>query len=288
MLFSMTGYGKVTEEIYSKSIQVEIKTLNSKSLDLYTRIPNQYKSMESEMRKIISDALFRGKIDFTINITSHGNTNDSHINQELAASYFQEFKKLNETIGQENVDYLSLIMRMPDVLMTSNDELQEDEKQKILELVRRACESVNAFRRQEGIALEKEFSKQIGEIDTLLSQVERYESERITSIRERLLSSLKEIGEYDVNRFQQELIYYLEKLDVSEEKMRLGNHLDYFLKTMLNEHESTGKKLGFIAQEMGREINTLGSKSNHAELQKLVVNMKDALEKIKEQVLNTL
>lgn len=288
MLFSMTGYGKISKEIAGKSIQVEIKTLNSKNFDLYSKLPNSYKSIENDARKMISDSLVRGKMDFILTVTHLGNSNDLQMNQSLALAYYEELKKLNQSVGQENADYLSLIMRMPDVFKTAEEELSEEETAAILQSVQEACQLVNDFRRQEGIALEKEFTTQIEEIRSLLAQVEPYESTRIDSIKERLLSSLKEIGEYDVNRFQQELIYYLEKLDISEEKMRLGNHLDYFLKTMNGQEENVGKKLGFIAQEIGREINTLGSKCNHSDIQKIVVNMKDALEKIKEQVLNTL
>lgn len=283
----MTGYGKVSAEISGKNIQVEIRTLNSKSFDIYTKIPSQYKALENEMRKIISDTLSRGKIDFYVTVTHLGKSSDIHINQELAKTYYEELKSLNQAIGQENVDYLSILMRMPDVMTSDDAELEDDEKQKILALVTSSCTAVNTFRRQEGVALEKEFTKQIETIGLLLNQVEPYEEERVASIRQRLLNSLNEIGEYDENRFQQELIYYLEKLDVSEEKMRLNNHLNYFIKTM-EEADISGKKLGFIAQEIGREINTLGSKCNHVEIQKIVVNMKDTLEKIKEQVLNTL
>lgn len=288
MLFSMTGYGKVSEEISGKNIQLEIRTLNSKNFDFYSKVPNQYKALENEIRKIISDTLTRGKIDFFLSVNHLEGSSSVKINHQLAKAYYEELKTLNETIGQKEVDYLSMLLRMPEIFITSSDELGEEEKETVLEFVKNACQAVNEFRRQEGIALEKEFTKQIEEIRTLLGQIEPYEEERISTIRERLLSSLSEIGEYDENRFQQELIYYLEKLDVSEEKMRLTNHLDYFLKTMNDTNENVGKKLGFISQEIGREINTLGSKCSHAAIQKIVVNMKDALEKIKEQVLNTL
>ena len=195
-------------------------------------------------------------------------------------------KAANEAIGQKDVDYLSLILKMPEIFVTAKDELTDEIKSELISLVKKACGSVNDFRRQEGLALEKDFNANIEGIRLLLNDVEQYETERVEGIRQKMTKALEEIGSYDEARFQQEMIYYMEKLDVSEEKMRLSNHLDYFLSTI--KEKEPGKKLGFIAQEIGREINTLGSKCNHAEIQKLVVNMKDALEKIKEQVLNTL
>mgnify|MGYP001627130995 CR=1 FL=1 len=288
MLMSMTGFGKTTGTYQSKKVSVEIRSLNSKSLDLNVRLASTYRELEAEIRKIILEQLDRGKIDVNINLDSTGDTKNFTINRDLANAYYEDLKGVNELIGEQSHDYLSLIMRMPDIYINEREEITSDEREWILNLVREACTNLNSFRRQEGEALEKEFTQRIGEIRDLLNEVPKYENERIDVIRERMRKGLEELNnqKYDDNRFEQELIYYIEKLDVSEEKMRLANHLDYFLSTMAL--PSGGKKLGFISQEIGREINTLGSKSNHAEMQKLVVDMKDSLEKIKEQILNTL
>lgn len=288
MLMSMTGFGRVSGTYESKKISVEVRSLNSKGLDLNVRIHNYYKELEPLARKAVSGKLERGKVDLIINIDSTGDSKTYSINTDLAKSYFNDLKSVNDLIGQTTDDYLSVLVRMPDIFVNEREELQEGEKTTVLELVNDACEKLNEFRRQEGIALEKEFTERIGSIRTLLAEVPKYEQERIDIVRERIRKGLEEIaaGGYDENRLEQELIYYIEKLDVSEEKMRLTNHLDYFISTVKT--PGAGKKLGFIAQEIGREINTLGSKSNHAEMQKLVVDMKDNLEKIKEQVLNTL
>lgn len=284
----MTGFGKTTGTYQSKKVSVEIRSLNSKSLDLNVRLASTYRELEAEIRKIILEQLDRGKIDVNINLDSTGDTKNFTINRDLANAYYEDLKGVNELIGEQSHDYLSLIMRMPDIYINEREEITSDEREWILNLVREACTNLNSFRRQEGEALEKEFTQRIGEIRDLLNEVPKYENERIDVIRERMRKGLEELNnqKYDDNRFEQELIYYIEKLDVSEEKMRLANHLDYFLSTMAL--PSGGKKLGFISQEIGREINTLGSKSNHAEMQKLVVDMKDSLEKIKEQILNTL
>lgn len=286
MLYSMTGYGKTNETVANKTITVEIRTLNSKTTDLYTKIPNQYKELDLAIRQIVSDELKRGKIDLILTIESTGETSSVKINKELAKTYYDDLKATVDLLGQKEVDYLALILRMPDIFIQASNELLDEEKEAILATVKKACQQVQLFRKQEGDALEQEFTGQINTIRTGLLNVEQYEEERVESVRQRMTKALEEIGSYDEVRFHQELIYYIEKLDVSEEKMRLSNHLDYFLKTM--KEDEAGKKLGFIAQEIGREINTLGSKCNHGEIQKLVVNMKDALEKIKEQVLNTL
>jgi len=282
----MTGYGKATGSVADKTISIEIKTLNSKSVDLYTKIPNQYRELDPVIRQVISEELKRGKIDFLLTIENTGTSAAVQINKELAKAYFEDLKAANEAIGQKEVDYLSLILKMPEIFVTAKDELTDEIKNELISLVKKACGSVNDFRRQEGIALERDFIANIEGIRLLLNDVDQYEAERVEGVRQKMTKALEEIGSYDEARFQQEMIYYMEKLDVSEEKMRLSNHLDYFLSTM--KENEPGKKLGFIAQEIGREINTLGSKCNHAEIQKLVVNMKDALEKIKEQVLNTL
>lgn len=288
MLKSMTGYGKATSNFLNKRITVEARSLNSKSLDLTVRYAPIYKELEGDIRSLISENLDRGKIDITINIDGTGDSKNYTINKDLAIAYYNDLKSVNEAIGEKSDDYLSLIVKMPDIFINEKEELSDAEKKWLLDLVQQAADQLNDFRRQEGISLEKEFTARIEDIRRLLLEVPKYESERIDTIRERMKKSLEDLGNtsYDDNRFEQELIFYIEKLDVSEEKMRLMNHLDYFLETMVL--PSGGKKLGFISQEIGREINTLGSKSNHAEMQKLVVDMKDNLEKIKEQILNTL
>lgn len=288
MVQSMTGYGKISESFQGKTISVEVKSLNSKSLDVYARVANQYKDQELAVRQIINDTLERGKIDITISIENTANSKGTEINKDLAINYFNELKALNNHIKQEEVDYLSLILRMPDIFVQSNEETSSEELAFLSNLVTKTCHLVKEFRNQEGKALEIEFQERIGVIKELLSQVPPFEQARIETIRERMRKSLEEMEglQVDANRFEQELIFYIEKLDISEEKMRLANHLDYFLETMNT--PAPGKKLGFITQELGREINTLGSKSYHVELQKIVVEMKDNLEKIKEQVLNTL
>ena len=288
MLKSMTGYGKATAAYSGKRVSVEVRSLNSKSLDLNVRYAPIYKELEGNIRSIIGEYLDRGKVDVTINIDGTGDAKNYTVNQDLAKAYYKDLKALNDTIGEKSEDYLSLILRMPDIYINEKEELTDGEKEWLLGLVKEASEQLNIFRRQEGSALEKEFTERIEDIRRLLLEVPKYENERIDTIRERMRKALEELEtkSYDDNRFEQELIFYIEKLDVSEEKMRLMNHLDYFLETMVL--PSGGKKLGFISQEIGREINTLGSKSNHAEMQKLVVDMKDNLEKIKEQILNTL
>ena len=289
MLHSMTGYGKATGSFEGKKISVEIKALNSKSLDLYTRIAGPYREKELEIRQYITNALDRGKVEVNINIESTGNSKSLEINKDLALAYYKDLIETNILLGETTSDYLSLIVKMPEIFTQSKESTSEEEFTFLHELVAEACMNLNTFRRQEGEALEKEFNDRIEEIRSLLNQVEKYETTRIDTIKERMRKGLEEAGNvvgFDENRFQQELIFYIEKLDISEEKMRLANHLDYFLETMIL--PSAGKKLGFITQEIGREINTLGSKSYHVELQKMVVDMKDSLEKIKEQVLNTL
>jgi uncharacterized protein (TIGR00255 family) len=284
----MTGYGKATGTFEGKKVSIEIKALNSKSMDLYIRIASAYREKELELRQKVTSMLDRGKVDVNLVIESTGATKSVEINKDLAKAYFQDLMKTNEIVNQNDIDYMALILKMPDIFIQSKDEVSADEAAFIDNLMEEACNHLNAFRRQEGLALEKEFTERINEIKNLLSRVPEYENLRIDTIRDRMKKGLEEIQavNYDENRFQQELIYYIEKLDVTEEKMRLSNHLDYFLETMVL--PAAGKKLGFITQEIGREINTLGSKSYHVELQKIVVEMKDSLEKIKEQVLNTL
>ena len=288
MVLSMTGFGKSNGVFESKKVSVEIRSLNSKGLDLSLKIASPYRDLETDIRKMLSENLDRGKVDIGIFIESTNESHNNIINNEVATKYYSAIKKLNESWGEAPQDYLSIVLRMPEVLNTQTAELTEEEKKWILNLVNKTCGKLNDFRAQEGAALKKEFELRIGEIRSLLSQIEAFEDIRILQIKERILKGLKELEHpgLDQNRLEQEMIFYLEKLDVSEEKMRLTNHLNYFIETMSS--PLSGKKLGFIAQELGREINTLGSKSNHGDMQRLVVEMKDNLEKIKEQVLNTL
>lgn len=284
----MTGYGKATGTFQTKKVSIEIRSLNSKSMDLNVRMSSVYRDLEGEIRKILGDSMDRGKIDLNINVESTGETKNFTINKDLAKAYYHDLKSVNESIGEKSIDYLSMILRMPDIYINEREEVSPEEKVWILELTKEACDSMNEFRRQEGKALEDEFTTRIEDIRRLLNEVPKYENERIETVRERMRKALEELSnsKHDDNRLEQEMIFYIEKFDVSEEKMRLSNHLDYYLETM--KLPLSGKKLGFISQEIGREVNTLGSKSNHAEMQKLVVDMKDNLEKIKEQILNTL
>lgn len=288
MLKSMTGFGKATGSFNSKKVSIEIRSLNSKSMDLNTRMPSLYKELDSVFRKMMSGGLGRGKADLSINIDSLGDESTVSLDKSLIETYYKELKEINTLLGEKTEDYLSLIMRMPDVYANHKADLSDEEKVWIVELVKEAIKNINDFRRKEGEDLEREFNTRIDDIRRLLSEVPKYEDDRIVTIRERMKKGLEDIqtGTYDDNRFEQEMIFYIEKLDVAEEKMRLSNHLDYFTETM--KLPQSGKKLGFIAQEIGREVNTLGSKANHAEMQKLVIDMKDNLEKIKEQILNTL
>lgn len=289
MLKSMTGFGKATGTFHTKKVSVEIRSLNSKSIDLNARIASQYREVEPAIRKLVANELSRGKVDVSVQIDSIGDESAIKLNAGLAKSYYNDLKSLNDAIGESTQDYLPLIMRMPDIFNTDRDGLSEEEKTWVLGLVKEATDKLNEFRRKEGLELESEYDDRISEIRGFLAEIPKYENERIETIRERMKKGLEDIqakSGYDENRFEQEMIFYIEKLDVAEEKMRLSNHLDYFLETMKT--EVAGKKLGFISQEIGREINTLGSKSNHAQMQVLVIGMKDNLEKIKEQILNTL
>jgi len=287
MLMSMTGYGKATGSFEGKKVTVELRSLNSKSLDLNMRLVSAYKELEPQLRNLIAEHLDRGKVDMIVQIDSTGESKSVSINKDLAQAYFKDLEEVNMLIGGKTEDYLSLILRMPDIYVNEREELTEKEKAWILDLNKQACDALNTFRRQEGKALEIEFSARIGDIRTYLAAIPQYEQERVETVKERIRKGLEELqAQPDQNRLEQEMIFYIEKMDVSEEKMRLTNHLDYFMQTMTT--LNSGKKLGFISQEIGREINTLGSKSNHVEMQKLVVGMKDALEKIKEQILNTL
>ena len=288
MVHSMTGYGKSSGVFNGKTVSVELRSLNSKSLDLYVKTPNAYRDKELIIRKLIGEQLERGKIDVSVSIENSVNSKNVEINKELAQVYYNDLKKLNDLTANSAVDYISLILKMPDIFTQTTEEITEEEISFLMNLIQLACENLNEFRKQEGLALEKEYSEKIEDIRLLLLAVEPFEALRIETVKEKIRKGLEELENttIDESRLQQELIYYLEKLDVSEEKMRLTNHLDYFIETM--QIQASGRKLGFITQEIGREINTLGSKSNHAEMQKIVVNMKDNLEKIKEQILNTL
>lgn len=286
MILSMTGYGKAVAECSDKKITIEIRSLNSKSLDLNTRLPFLYKVKELDIRKLLSEKLQRGKVDFSVNTEATADNKAQQINPEIIKAYINEFKVIIPEATDPEL--LAIVMRLPDVMAFTCKELDEEEWNIFLKVLNEAIENLNQFRLAEGKVLEQDFIQRIGKIKELLVQVEPFEKERIQTLKERFTKNLEELSsEYDQNRFEQELIYYLEKLDITEEKVRLKNHCDYFLEN-LNSNESEGKKLGFICQEIGREINTLGSKSNHSEMQKIVVQMKDELEKVKEQVLNIL
>ena len=288
MISSMTGFGKSNGVFHSKKVSVEIRSLNSKGLDLNIKLNSSYKELETAIRGFVSTALDRGKIDISVYIESEVDRPENLVNYALATTYYKALKKLNESWGEPSQNYLEIVMQMPSVLNQAAEELEEEEKTWLMNLVGDCCLKLQDFRQKEGEALQSEFKKLIAGIRTLLNEIGGFEADRLTAIRERMNKALKELdtASVDENRLEQEMIFYIEKLDVSEEKMRLEPHLDYFLATM--ETPLCGKKLGFIAQEIGREINTLGSKCNQAQMQKIVVEMKDSLEKIKEQVLNTL
>jgi uncharacterized protein (TIGR00255 family) len=291
MIQSMTGYGKATAVFENKKINVEIKSLNSKALDLSTRIAPIYREKEIEIRNLISKTLERGKVDFSIWVEKDAADTAAPINTAILESYYKQIKSISITTGiPMPEDWFSLLLRMPDV-MTKVDiqELSEEEWTVVSAAIQEALERLVEFRKQEGAALEKKFTEKIDNIAALLKSIEPYEQERVGKIRDRIIDALEKTisVDYDKNRLEQELIYYIEKLDINEEKQRLTNHLNYFRETMREGH-GQGKKLGFIAQEMGREINTTGSKSNQAEMQNTVVKMKDELEQIKEQVLNVM
>lgn len=292
MIQSMTGYGKATAIFGEKKINVEIKSLNSKAMDLSTRIAPLYREKEIEIRNMVSKSLERGKVDFSLWIEKEVSDTAAQINIALAQSYDKQMKALAEALGYTypQTDYMATLLRMPDIMSKDDvQELSEAEWEAVRNVVEEAIDHLVDFRKQEGAALEKKFNEKIDNIEHLLKSIEPYETERVAKIRERITDALeKTISiDYDKNRLEQELIYYIEKLDINEEKQRLANHLKYFRETMAGGH-GQGKKLGFIAQEMGREINTTGSKSNHAEMQNIVVQMKDELEQIKEQVLNVM
>lgn len=286
----MTGFGKATAELLNKKITVEIKSLNSKQLDLSVRIPSIYKEHELNIRSLIAQRLERGKVDFAIYIENTGKETTSQINQNILESYYKQIKDSSEKLGIEvPSDWFQVLLRLPDVLKYEVQEADESEWKEVSETINKALDQLIDFRKQEGLMLKKLFEQKIENIGSLQSQIEEYEGERIEKVKTRITEALEKIEnfDYDKNRFEQEMIYYIEKLDINEEKSRLTNHLKYFIET-INSGTGQGKKLGFITQEIGREINTMGSKSNHAQMQQIVVQMKDELEQIKEQVLNVL
>ncbi|NDV70128.1 YicC/YloC family endoribonuclease [Dysgonomonas sp. 25] len=289
MIQSMTGFGKASQDLDGRKVTVEIKSLNSKQLDLSVRIPNIYKEHEMTLRNSLARQLERGKVDFLIYIENTTSEASSAINQPILESYYNQIKESAKTLGiAEPTDWFQILTRLPDVMKYESQEADEQEWKNVLEIAGQAIEQLNNFRRQEGAMLQKLFEEKIQNIRALLAEVDQYDADRIEKIKSRITESLENLNvDYDKNRFEQELIYYIEKLDINEEKSRLANHLSYFEKTM-KEDKGQGKKLGFISQEIGREINTMGSKSNNAGMQQLVVRMKDELEQIKEQVLNVL
>lgn len=286
-LYSMTGFGKAILQLPAKKITIEVKSLNSKQLDINVRMPSFYKEKESAIRQRVAEELNRGKVDLSFYSEVTGAEKAPKVNSTLVKEYINQLKGIMDETGVQG-DVLAAVMRLPDVMQSADDELSDDEWKAIEGVLHEALEQLNRFRSDEGATLKLDLEGRIEVIRAKLALVKEYEEDRVKRIKDRLSRSLAELNEKpDENRYEQELIYYLEKLDVTEEKVRLNSHLDYFVQLM-NEGGPIGKKLGFISQEMGREINTLGSKANHADMQKLVVEMKDELEKIKEQVLNIL
>ncbi len=290
MIKSMTGFGKSICELPDKLVTIEIRTLNSKQLDLHLRLPPLYKEKEPEIRQLISQLLERGKVECNINIENTGSSSNYSFNHQLAETYYNELKHMAGQIGEKPNEYLPILVRLPDILSAEKIELSEDEWLEVLKGIKAATEKVNEFRAKEGKVLEGDLAKRIEGIEASYKMIKPFEEKRLAFMREKIRKALNELmenGAVDENRFEQELIYYIEKFDITEEKVRLQQHIDYFVQT-INENTSNGKKLNFIAQEIGREINTIGSKANDADIQKVVVNMKDELEKVKEQLFNIL
>lgn len=286
MIQSMTGFGKATLQLPTKKITVEVKSLNSKGLDLNVRMPSLYREMELGLRNQIALKLERGKVDFSIFIESTAEQTSTKVNVPIVKAYINQLREVYA--DADETELMKMAVRMPDTMKIERDEIDENDWVQIQTVIEEALQNILNFRKDEGMSLEKEFQLRIGNIRQYMSEALALDPERVQAIKDRLQTAISELKvNVDENRFEQELIYYLEKLDITEEKVRLTNHLDYFLET-INGTEANGRKLGFITQEMGREINTMGSKSNHAQMQKLVVQMKDELEKIKEQVLNVL
>lgn len=292
MILSMTGYGKAVVAYKEKKINVEVKSLNSKSLDLSARIAPLYREKEMAIRRLLAQKLERGKVDFSLWVEKESTVDATPINAALVENYYKQIKAISASTGiPEPEDWITTLLRLPDVTAKTEVEVLDDEEWEVAQqAINEAIEKLIEFRKQEGAALQKKFTEKIDNIANLLKSIEPFEKNRVPKIREKIIDGLKQIPEvdYDKNRLEQELIYYIEKLDINEEKQRLTNHLKYFHETMKESGHGVGKKLGFIAQEMGREINTTGSKSNQAEMQNIVVKMKDELEQIKEQVLNAL
>lgn len=285
MIQSMTGYGKSVLQLPTKKVSIELKSLNSKNLDINTRMPSIYREKELSIRKLIASELVRGKVDFSLYLEITGEETSSHVNKPIVKGYMQQLKDISDVPDNE---LLLMAVRLPDAITTEREDIDENEWLLIEAEIKKAITNIKKFRAQEGLALENDFKNRINNIDSLLDEVIKIDPERVEAVRERLRKGIDELKDrVDENRFEQELVYYIEKFDITEEKVRLHNHLDYFLKT-LETNDSNGKKLGFISQEIGREINTIGSKANYAPMQKLVVQMKDELEKIKEQLLNVL
>lgn len=281
----MTGYGKAVLQLPSKKLTIEIKSLNSKNLDLNTRMPSVYREKELDIRKLIANQLERGKVDFSIFLEVTGEETSTQLNTPVVKQYM---KQLKEVVNGDETELLKMAVRFPDALNTEREEIDENEWHQVENSIAEVLKAIDLYRLDEGKVLEADFSQRITSIGELLEKVVTIDPERITAVRERLQKAIDDLKEnIDQNRFEQELIYYIEKYDITEEKVRLKNHLDYFMSS-LHSDDSNGKKLGFIAQEIGREINTIGSKSNYAPMQKIVVQMKDELEKIKEQLLNVL
>ena len=288
MIQSMTGYGKSVLQLPTKKVTIEIKSLNSKSLDLNVRVPSYYREKELEVRQELASALVRGKIDFSIYVELTADETSTTVNQGVVREYIQQLRNVVQTGSSDDVELLKMAVRMPDALKTEREELDEEEWNEIQQHIQIAIKEIIQYRIDEADALEVDFKERIFNIKEFLEKVKSLDKDRIKHVKERLKKAIKELKvEVDENRFEQELIYYLEKLDINEEEVRLANHLDYFLKS-LNSKDSNGKKLGFIVQEIGREINTIGSKANFAPMQKSVIQMKNELEKIKEQILNVL
>lgn len=285
MILSMTGFGRAETVYEGTKITVDIKSLNSKNFDLNVKTPLRYKEKEFEIRKLLNDKILRGKVDCYINCESLEVSNDVKINEDIVKNYMDQLRAVASDAPE--FEYLKMAVRMPDVLSTKNSELEENEWKSLLAVVQDSVSKFIEFRQTEGNNLAEEIEKIVQNIENNLNQVSQYEEERIQPIKDRYQSALKNFENIDETRYYQEMVYFVEKLDISEEKVRLSQHIKYYLEVMRNE-DFNGKKLGFIAQEMGREINTLGSKANHSEIQKLVVEMKDDLEKIKEQTLNVL
>lgn len=286
MIQSMTGFGKATLQLPNKKITVEIKSLNSKGLDLNVRMPSVYREMELGLRNQLSTELERGKIDFSIFMENTAEVTSTKVNVPIVKAYISQLREVYAEADE--TELMKMAVRMPDALKTEREEIDEDDWSEIQAVIEDGIKNIKAFRISEGVALEKEFLHRIANIMTMMNETVAMDNERIQTVKTRLRTAIDELEvNVDENRFEQELIFYLEKYDITEEKVRLENHLNYFIETLAG-NEANGRKLGFITQEMGREINTMGSKSNHAQMQKLVVQMKDELEKIKEQVLNVL